>query len=37
MSEAFAFLNDIVDYGPQILSGLINTLILAGTISVTAY
>ena len=35
MSEAFAFLNDIVDYGPQILSGLINTLILAGTISVT--
>ena len=35
MSEAFAFLNDIVDYAPQILNGLINTLILAGTISVT--
>jgi len=35
MSEAFAFLSDMVDYGPQILSGLVNTLILAGTISVT--
>ncbi|MDA7640144.1 amino acid ABC transporter permease [Opitutaceae bacterium] len=35
MSESFAFLSDMVDYGPQILNGLINTLLLSGTISVT--
>ncbi len=35
MNDAFAFVSDMVDYAPQILSGLVNTLLLAGTISIT--
>ena len=35
MSHPFGFLQDMLDYWPQILSGLSNTLLLSATITVT--
>jgi polar amino acid transport system permease protein len=37
MNESFAFIFDMLEYWPQILSGFTNTLLLAGTISITGF